>query len=183
MKRILATLALALVAVLALAQNSSVSSILRPRVEIAECSSEENNMEMEVFYMNDESPRMYYLSLGGLGVGTDIIQVEYDPVYEVFIPLGGNLEEALAKMKEIKALYNMPRRQSTEMTGYFSALYPGGEPVTFTVTSRRLLASKILEFSIPTATDGIVRATHVYKGNFNSLTSVLKIYKGLHPKE
>ena len=132
MKRILATLALAFVAVLALAQNSSVSSILRPRVEIAECS--ENDMEMEVFYMNDESPRMYYLSLGNLGVGTGIIQIDY-------------------------------------------------EPVTFTVTSRRLLASKILEFSIPTKTEGIVRATHVYKGNFNSLMGALKLYKGLHPKE
>ena len=181
MKRVFATLVLAFVAVLALAQNSSVSSILRPRIEIAECS--ENDMEMEVFYMNDESPRLYYLSLGNLGVGTGIIQIDYEPVYEVFIPLGGNLEEALAKMKEIKALYSMPRRQSTEMTGLFSALYPDGEPVTFTVTSRRLLASKILEFSIPTKTEGIVRATHVYKGNFNSLMGALKLYKGLHPKE
>ena len=132
MKRVFATLVLAFVAVLALAQNSSVSSILRPRIEIAECS--ENDMEMEVFYMNDESPRMYYLSLGNLGVGTGIIQIDY-------------------------------------------------EPVTFTVTSRRLLASKILEFSIPTKTEGIVRATHVYKGNFNSLMGALKLYKGLHPKE
>lgn len=183
MKKIFTTIILSCVAILAFAQNPSVSSILRPRVEIAECEAEETNTEMEIFYMNDENPRVYYLSLGHLGVGTDIIQVEFDPVFEVFIPLGGNLEEALAKMKEIKDLYGMPRRQSTEMQGFFSALYPSGENVTFTVTSRRLLGSKILEFSLPTPNESIVRATHIYKGNFNSLLTTLKIYKGLHPKE
>ena len=183
MKRILTTIVLACVAILASAQNPSISSILRPRVEIAECTAEETNTEMEVFYMNDENPRVYYLSLGHLGVGTDIIQVDFDPVFEVFIPLGGNLEEALAKMKEIKELYSMPRRESTQMEGCFAALYPNGESVTFTVTSRRLLGSKILEFSLPTPNESIVRATHIYKGNFNSLLTALKLYKGLHPKE
>lgn len=180
MKRIITTLALACVTAFAFAQNSS---ILRPRIEIVEVSAEENNTEIEVFYMNDETPRTYYLSLGHLGVGTDIVQLNFDPVYEVFIPLGKNIEESVAKMEEIKAMYSMPRRQSTEIVGCFAALYPNDKPVTFTVTSRRLLGSKILEFSIPTDTDGIVRATYVYKANFSSLLSSLKIYRRLHPKE
>lgn len=180
MKRITTTLLLLCTAVLAFAQNSS---ILRPRVEIAECSSEQNSTELEVFYMNDESPRMYYLSLGGLGVGTDIIQIDFDPVFELFIPLGGNLDEVLDKMNEIKALYSMPRRESTEMSGSFAALYPNDDLVTTTVTSRRFLTSKVLEFSLPTGTDGIVRATHIYKGDFNSLLTGIKLYKKLHPKE
>lgn len=180
MKRIITAIVLAFIAFSAYAQNSSV---LRQRIEIAECSSEENNIEMEVFYMNDENPRTYYLSLGGLGVGTDIIQIGFDPIYEVFIPLGGNLDEAIAKMKEIKELYTLPRKASVEMTGCFAALYPNDNIVTYTVTSRRLLSSKILEFSLPTGTEGIVRATHIYKADFSSLLVGLKLYKKLHPKE
>lgn len=180
MKRILTTLAIACITVFAYAQNSSV---LRPRVEIVEVTAEENNTEIEVFYMNDENPRTYYLSLGHLGVGIDIIQVEFDPVFEVFIPLGHSIEESIARMEEIKDLYSMPRRESTEIDGCFAALYPNDKTVTLTVTSRRLLGSKILEFSIPTDTDGIVRATYLYKANFSSLLSSLKLYRKLHPKE
>ena len=180
MKRIIATIVLACIAIFAFAQSSS---ILRPRVEIVECSSEQNNIEMEIFYMNDESPRMYYLSLGGLGIGTDIIQVEFDPVYELFIPLGGSTDEAIAKMNGIKAFYNLPRRGSTEVDALFSALYPDDNVVTTTVTSRRFLASKVLEFSLPAGSDGAVRATYIYKGDFNSLLTSLKVYKKLHPKE
>lgn len=180
MKRIITTLLLSCTSVFTFAQNSS---ILRPRVEIAECSSEQNNTELEVFYMNDETPRVYYLSLGGLGVGTDIIQVDFDPVFELFIPLGGNLDEVIDRMNEIKALYSMPRRGSTEISGSFAALYPNDDLVTTTVTSRRFLASKVLEFSLPTGTDGIVRATHIYKDDFNSLLTGIKLYRKLHPKE
>ncbi|MBR4778886.1 MAG: hypothetical protein IK011_03250 [Bacteroidaceae bacterium] len=181
MKRIFATLALVCVTVFAFGQNSS---ILRPRVEIAEASSEEHGTDMEVFYMNDESPRTYYLSLGNLGIGGDIVQLDFDPVFELFIPLGGNVEEAIAKMEEIKALYKMPRFSQTEITGSFAALYPTGEPVTVTVTSRRFLLSKVLEFSLPVqGSDSLVRATHIYRSDFNSLLTTLKIYRKLHPKE
>lgn len=179
MKKILSTLILTFITALVFAQ----SPLLRPRIEITECTAEETNTEMEIFYMNDENPRVYYLSLGGLGVGTDIIQIDFDPVFEVFIPLGNTLDEAIAKMEEMKALYSMPRRNSVEMTGVFAALYPNDNVVNFTVTSRRLLASKILEFSLPTGTDGIVRATHIYKANFGTLLTGLKLYKKLHPKE
>ena len=98
MKKVILTLALVCVTVLAFGQNK----ILRPRIEIAEVETEIDEAfttELEVFYMNDENPRMYYLSLGHLGIGTDIIQLQFDPVYELFIPLGGTLEEAIAKMQ------------------------------------------------------------------------------------
>ena len=181
MKRIFATLALVCVTVFAFGQNSS---ILRPRVEIAEASSEEHGTDMEVFYMNDESPRTYYLSLGNLGIGGDIVQLDFDPVFELFIPLGGNVEEAIATMEEIKALYKMPRLSQTEITASFAALYPTDELVTVTVTSRRFLFSKVLEFSLPVqGSDALVRATHIYRSDFNSLLTTLKIYRKLHPKE
>jgi hypothetical protein len=180
MKRFLVITALALVTtVSAFAQ---VSSLLRPRIEIAESSSEDNS-RIEVFYMNDETPRMYYLSLGNLGVGTDILQVSADPVYELFIPLGNTLDEVIAKMEEIKSFYKLPRLETREISGCFAIACPNDNLLTVTITSRKLLASKILEFSLPTDASGIVRATHIYKSNFGSLLTGVKIYKKIHPKQ
>lgn len=181
MKRLLLTIALVFVAVTAFSQNK----LLRPRIEIAELENDVtvDAIEMEVFYMDDESPRMYYLSLGHIGIGTDIVQVDFDPVFELFVPLEGTIQEAIAKMEEIKTWFKEERLTEHELSGFFSLAYPGGDPVSIKVTSRRLLASKILEFSLPTGTDGIVRATHIGKAEFGSLLSSVKIYKRLHPKQ
>lgn len=180
MKKVITTLVATLICVIAFAQNSS---LLRPRMEIAQVESEDHDTMMEVFYMNDESPRTYYLSLGHLGVGTDLLQVNIDPVYEAFIPLGANIEQTIAKLQEIKEMYKLPRLDSTEITGYFSALYPGGEPMVFTVTSRRFIFSRFLEFSIPVENEDLVRATNIYRSDFNSLLTSVKIYKAIHPDE
>lgn len=181
MKRLLITITLAFVAVAAFSQNK----LFRPRIEIAQLENDVtiDAIEMEVFYMNDEDPRMYYLSLGHIGIGTDIVQVDFDPLFELFVPLGGTIKEAIAKMEEIKTWFKEDRLSERELTGYFSLAYPGGDPVSIKVTSRRLLASKILEFSLPTGTEGIVRATHIGKAEFGGLLSTLKIYKKLHPKQ
>lgn len=182
MKRIVLTLALACISVLALAQNSS---LLRPRIEIADTSSDDvKSTQMEVFYMDDESPRMYYISLGHLGIGPALLQVDFDPVFEVFLPLGGTLDEAIGRLEEIKELFKMPRLESTEITGSFAALYPkNDEPVTFTVTSRKVVFSKVLEFSLPTGSEGIIRALHITKSDFNSILFAVKFHKRLHPNE
>ena len=176
MKRFLATLLLASAAAVAFAQNS----LIRPRMEIAEF--EENGISLEVFYMDDESPRMYYLSLGHLGVGSDIVQIQFDPLYELFIPLGNTLEESIGKMEEIKEYYAQPRLWTTEITGRFAVAYPNDELVSVNVTSRRLLTSKLLEFSLPSP-DGLVRGTLVTRGQFNSILNSLKFYQTIHPKE
>jgi len=182
MKKFFAILALTLFAVTAFAQ---ASSLFRPRMEVVETSSDEDgDTALSVFYMNDESPRVYYLSLGHVGVGSDVIQVNVDPVSELFIPLGGNLDEAIGKMQEILEYYKMPRQQSTEMTGSFAALYPKpDEPLALTVTSRAFLLTKLLEFSFPANTEGLLRVTHVARSDFNALLSSLKFYKRLHPDE
>ena len=183
MKRIITMLALVCVAALAFAQNSS---ILRPRMEIAELETEVADMfdtRLEVFYMDDESPRMYYLSLGRLGMGTGILQIDFDPLFELFVPLGGTLEEAIARMEEIKGYYALPKLSTAELSGSFALAYPNDTLVTVTVTRRQLLFSRLLEFSIPTGTEGIVRATHISKSDFSSLLSSVKFYKKIHPNE
>lgn len=183
MKRIITTVALACVALLAFGQKQS---IIRPRIELVEVETEIDEAfttELEVFYMNDENPRMYYLSLGHLGVGTDIIQVQFDPVFELFIPLGGTLDEAIAKMQEIKDFYKAPRKSTMELNGCFAVAYPNNEIIPVKVT-RRQFVTKVLEFSLPTeGTQPLVRATHIGKNDFGSLLSSLKLYKKLHPKE
>lgn len=182
MKKIILTLALVCVTAFAFGQNK----LLRPRIEIAEVETEIDGAfttEMEVFYMNDENPRMYYLSLGHLGIGTDLIQLQFDPVYELFIPLGGTLEEAIAKMQEIKNFYKAPRQSTMELEGSFAVAYPTSETIPVKATRRQFI-TKVMEFSLPTTADvALVRATHIGKNDFASLLGSLKIYKKLHPKE
>jgi len=179
MKNLFASFALACLSVFSFAQNPS---IIRPRIEIAESGSEED-VGLMVFYMDDESPRTYYLSLGPLGIGTEIVQVGFDPIFELFIPLGNTLDEAIAKMEEIKGFYQLPKKETAEIEVCFAALYPNDTRVTATVTPRRLLISRMLEFSIPTDTEGVVRATHIDKSDFSILLGGLKLHKRLHPSE
>ena len=99
----------------------------------------------------------------------------------MLIPLGNSLEEALAKMKELKDFYKKPKMSTMEVQGCLSALFPGEDFETVTITSRRLLASKILSFSLQR--EDFVRATYIGKSDFSSLVFSLKAYKALHPKE
>ncbi len=158
------------------------TNLLRPRIEIT-AIGDEDSVSQEVFYMNDESPRVYYLSVGDLGIGSNIIQMGFDPVYELFIPLGESLDEAIAKLESFRDFCKEPRLSTMEVQGYFSVANPSGDPVTITVTARRRIFTKILEFSLPTSSDGLVRATYVSRGNFRSLAGGVKFYKALHPKE
>ena len=129
--------------------------------------------------MNDTGT--YWLSVGHLGIGTDLLQLQFDPVYELFIPLGDSLEEAVEKMNELKAFYKKPRLSEMQIDGCLAALYPGENFEPVTVTSRRLLGSKILSFSVKR--DDLVRATYITKSDFGALVFSLKGYKALHPKE
>ena len=183
MKKFLVALAFASVAILSFGQNKS---IIRPRMEIVKTETEVNgtfNTELEVFYMNDENPRMYYASLGNLGIGGNIVQLEFEPIFELFIPLGGTLEEAVAKLEEIKGFFKMPKKSSTELSGHFSVAYPTGDPVTVTVTRRQGI-SKLLEFSIPVSgSENLIRATYLSKSDIGGLLTSLKIYRKMHPKK
>ncbi len=101
----------------------------------------------------------------------------------MFIPLGSTLDEAILTMNQLKTLYSLPRKETTQITGRFSALYPDDNPVTVTVTSRKIIFTRMLEFSLPDDAGGLVRATYIYKNDFSSLLTNLKIYKVIHPKD
>ena len=135
--------------------------------------------ELEVFRMYDTGT--YWLSVGHLGIGSDLIQLQFDPLFELFIPLGDSLKDALEKMKELQAFYKKPRLSTMEVQGCLAAMYPGENFEPVTVTSRRLLGAKILSFSVQR--EDLVRATYLTKVDFGSLVLSLKAYKTLHPKE
>ena len=182
MKITLKALITLLVAAMPVLTSAQILQKASQRLELAVVETEIGGYEsaqLEVFKINDAGT--YWLSVGHLGVGTDLVQLKFDPVYELFIPLGNSLEEALAKMKELQAFYKQPRLSTMEVQGCLSALYPGEEFETVTITSRRLLASKILSFSVQR--EDFVRATYINKSDFGSLVFSLKAYKTLHPKE
>lgn len=179
MKKIFTVLVLAAVCTAASAQVLQKAS---QRLELATLETEIGGFEtaeLEVFKMNDTGT--YWLSVGHLGIGTDLLQLQFDPVYELFIPLGDSLEEAVEKMNELKAFYKKPRLSEMQIDGCLAALYPGENFEPVTVTSRRLLGSKILSFSVKR--DDQVRATYITKSDFGALVFSLKGYKALHPNE
>ena len=182
MKTIFKSLITLLVAVMPVMASAQILQKASQRIELAVVETEMGGIEtaqLEVFKMNDTGT--YWLSVGHLGIGSDLVQLEFDPVFELFIPLGNSLEEALAKMKDLQAFYKQPRLSTMEVQGCLSALYPGENLETVTVTARRLLTSNILSFSLQR--DDFVRATYISKSDFGSLVFSLKAYKTLHPKE
>lgn len=175
MKKILFVFFALVMAATTFAQNP----VLRQRMEITQIE-ENGNFNLEIFQMDDNG--RYYLSLGHLGIGDDIVQIQFDPVFELFIPLGETLDEAIDTMETILDLYSdLPLGESTETRGCLSAAYPNDQFETVTVTRRNSLFSRLLEFSV--MRDDFVRATYVSKSNFKSLVTGLKFYKKLHPNE
>ena len=181
LNKILVVLLVAVMPVLAFAQNNS---LLRQRLEIVELENEDAagawHTEIEVFSIADTPG--YWLSLGNLGIGSDIVQLQFDPVYELFIPLGNTLAEAQETMQEIKDFFKSARKSTMEIEGCLTAILPDEgklEPVK--VTARRFLTSRLLEFSVER--ESLVRATYISKSEFGTLLSGVKLYRKLHKKQ
>lgn len=175
MKRFISILVVLCVTVTAFAQDN----VLRQRLELAEVEINDGELELEVFQMEDNGH--YYLSVGHLGIGDDIIQLNFDPVFELFIPLGETLAEAVGKMDQLKEFYGESSGTSMEVDGCLSAAYPNDKWEPVKVTSRRFLFSKMLEFSVER--DGFIRATHIDRSDFKALVTSLKLYRKIHPNE
>ena len=96
MKTINKILVTLLVAVMPVMASAQVLQKAAQRMELATVESEAGGVthtELMVFKMQDAGT--YWLSVGNLGIGGEIIQLDFDPVFELFIPLGNTLEEAL----------------------------------------------------------------------------------------
>ena len=157
-------------------------TLLKQTLEIAEVEIDDGDVSLSVFDMPDEGEHHYYLCVGTLGIGDDFIQLQIDPLFELFIPLGGTLKEAQEKLEEFKEIGKAPRGTELETIGMLALSNPTtGDPEPVYVTSRRFLIQKLIEFSV--RRNGYVRATHIPRIDFNTLVSSVNLYRKIHPNE
>ena len=136
----------------------------------------------EVFDVpSDDGAHHYFLSVGHLGFGDEVVQLMFDPAFELFIPLGDTLDEALETLEAIQDLFGQSRNSSMQVQGCLAFAIPDSNLETVTVTYRRPFLSRMLEFSVQR--ENYIRSSHVGKGDFSSLVRGVKLYKMLHPEE
>ena len=148
--------------------------------EIAQVQSN-GDIILDAFSVPVNGQKTYFLCVGTLGIGDDVVQVYFDPVYKLFIPLGTTLSEALETLDQMKDLYKEPEGSRFEMTGCFAPLIPDDTIETVIVTKRKLLLTNKLEFALER--QGYTRATYVNRSDFSSIVSSVKLYQKLHPRE
>ena len=177
MKRFLTIMALLVWSVVAFAQESQIPQVL----EIAQVETDSGFTTYQVFDLPADSQHHYFLDVGTLGFGDEIIQVNIDPLFRLFIPLGDTLAGARELLETLKDFYKAKPGSTMQLTGSLAPAFPGDvfEPVT--VTCRKVLLGRSLEFCVER--EGYLRATYVPRADFNSLLTAVKFYCKIHPKE
>lgn len=181
MKNVIKAMAVLLFAVMPVFASAQNGGFFRPTSVISEVELDNGAKHLMVFNMPEEGQNHYYVCVGTLGLGDDYIQVNIDPVSNLFLPLGDTLAEAQAKLEEIKGIAKQPVGTTFETPGCLSIGYPNGaEMEQISITHMRPLLTHLIEFSI--RRNGYVRATHIAAGDFGSLIPGVKLYRKLHPK-
>ena len=181
MKNVIKAVAVLLFAVLpvvAFAQEKK--KLFRQTIEIATIENDGESTKM-VFSMPENGQNHYYLCVGTLGFGNNIVQLDIDPFSELFIPLGDTLAEVQDVLEKLKSLVKSPKGSAIELQGSLAIGYPTEELVPVTITSRRFIFEKRLQFAVPNGTN--IRATYLPKSDIGSLLASVKIYRKLHPGE
>ena len=178
MKKLLTTLLAMTLAISAFAQGS----ILKPVLTITETTIHGGPEKISVFDFPEEGQHHYFLDAGILGVGDDIIQVNIDPVFRLFVPLGNTLADAQDKLEEFIAMAKQPVGTEIETTGTLALANPSmGDYEAVYVTTRSGIFQRIVEFSI--RRDTYIRGTFIAKSELKALLTGMKIYSKIHPDE
>lgn len=177
MKRFLSIFIVLVWAAAAFAQEPRIPQ----RLELVELEVNEGEVTLEVFNMPENDLNQYFLTVGHLGIGDDIIQFQFDPIFELFLPLGDNLDDAQAALGQLQDLFKQTPGTSLEVSGCLAAAFPNDKREPVKVTYRKVLLSRMLEFSVER--DGYIRATHISRSDFNSIVNSLKLYRRIHPGE
>ena len=152
-----------------------------PRIdEIAEVETDDQ-VVLALFSMPQDEGNLYFLNVGTLGIGDEIIQVRFDPLFQLFIPLGETLTEAIGTLEQLQAHFLQPKGSVMEIEACFAPAFPNENREMAKVTSRRFLFTHQLEFSIER--EGYLRATTVSRSDFNSLLGSARFYRTFHPNE
>lgn len=149
-----------------------------PIEEIADVETGDGDISLSVFSMLSGEQRCYYLCVGELGAGDEVLQVLFDPVYKLFIPIGSTLEESIETLEELKARFQSEPDTKIQMEGCFAPILPNDERETVSVTTKKFLFSKKLMFSLER--EGYIRATYVSKSDFGSILRSVKWYSRLN---
>ncbi len=176
MKKFITLLVLITMSAAVFAQSAQLADFS----EIAQVQSS-GDVVLDAFSVPINGQNTYFLCVGTLGIGDDVVQVMFDPVYKLFIPLGTTLAEAMDTLEQMKDMYQEPEGTRFEMTGCFAPIIPDDTRETVTITKRKNLLTNILEFALER--EGYTRATYVYRSHFASIVSSVKFYKKLHPGE
>lgn len=177
MKKILCIISLFVLSLSAFAQLN-----IPNRLELAQVDVNDGEIQIEVFNMLKDGQSHYVLSVGNVGIGNEIIQINMDPLTELFIPLGDTLDEAMEVLTMIQGMYKEAPGTSMEIDGCLGVSVPNEvniEPVT--LTYRKILLSRMIEFSV--RRNDLVRASYIPRADYNGLMTSMKIYRKLHPKE
>lgn len=156
-------------------------SKLYNRTELVVLEVNDGLERLEVFSMAKDGGKNYFLSVGSLGFGDNVIQVYADPIHELFIPLGTTLDEAETTLGQMKDLLKQPKGTSMEMMGRLDWGTPDENLEKVTLTHTRSLLTRQIMFSVER--NGYLRATYISRSDFNSMISSLKFYRKMHPKE
>ena len=178
-KKLFLALLIAAFPVIALAQSSQIPQ----RNALFQVEFETNGISesFEVFDNPEDGVHNYYLSVGHLGIGDDVIQFDFDPLHELFIPLGGTLAEAMETLQMLLGLYQSESGDIIEIPGCLAFGFPNENIENVRVTYRKRFLSNLLEFTL--LRGDYQRSTFINKSNFKSIVNGLKFYMKLHPKE
>lgn len=178
MRKLLSVIALLACTSVAFAQMSKIPQ----RNEIVQIDINDGLRELEIFNSPKDGENHYYLSLGRLMYGDQIVQVRIDPISELFIPLGNTLEESANTLAKFQDIFKSDPGTSVEIEGCVRVGIPKEddfEPVT--VTYRKVLVSKQLEFSVKRG--DYVSSADVGKSDLASLVNTFKLYRKTHRKQ
>ena len=153
------------------------------RKDIVELESGEDNEHtpLDIFAMKAPDSTRFYLSVGNLGVGDNVIQIQFDPIFELFLEIGETLSQAEATLYKIQDMYNQEEGTSMQLNGSLAVGFPNKDIEPVTITRKSFMLTKYLEFSV--VRDGYIRATSISKSDFNSLMLTYKMNRKRTLKE
>ena len=160
-----------------LAQTSKLPTV----IDIVSVEDENTGDSVEIVNIPVEGVNYYWLHLGEMGIGNRTVQINLDPVYQLYIPLGENITGAVATMEELKTLFKEPNGTTREIQGSFKPFFPGENLETVKAIKYKPLLTNQIQFVIER--DGYLRVTYISKSDFNSLLRGLKLHGKLHPSE
>lgn len=163
------------------AQNFKEKIYQKRDIVELESGEENEHIPLEIFAMKAPDSTRFYLSVGPLGVGDNVMQIHFDPLFELFLEIGETLSQAEETLYKIQDLYNQAEGTSMQLNGCLAVGFPNTDIELVTITRKNFMVTKYLEFSV--VRDGYIRATSVPKSDFNSLMLTYKLNRKRTLKE